>query len=572
MRWIQVKTHRVEVLSLKIRSIEIKNYRSLHDVKMTELEDMVILIGKNGSGKSNFLEALELFFTDIDLQNNAAKSLDPSTWYDKRTQRPIDFIIELEMNIDDLKSIFNEEICKKLEIKEIESIGTYFRIHRRIEANMWKNVESQLGYHFKVREGKIYETTESAEKPYFVLEASGISSKDDSIKEKPISPDISNAIFANIHNSIKNKFKLIKSSRESPERSAVVVRSTIIEPESESYLNRLAVSPSSREEEDVWTDFETQFNNFSGRQLRVRGSIFEFRAGGLSLPIELSGSGDQALIILLRHLLDQKLFYGIEEPETRLHIDYQKKLFQYLQSVSTKRQIFIATHSPVFVDKAFLKQTFLVSLDSQQQTRLKKIERDDLRLILLELGILPSDFFLANRILFVEELTEKYVLPIIAEKSGIDLTNISIIPLHGKENRNYHLNVWFEEAKETNLPIFLLLDKVAEKEIRALENAHLLDRENYHILWKKQLEKSETCDFEDYYPKNILQDIVIKLSTEKNKIEFKADEPVVKRIDKYFGRTNWKIEVATKVAEQLTRNNIEENMDEIIRFLRTVAK
>ena len=118
---------------MKIRSIEIKNYRSLHDVKMTELDDMVILIGKNGSGKSNILEALELFFTDIDLQNNSAKSLDASTWYDKRTQRPIDFIIELEMNIDDLKSIFNEEICKKLEIKEIESIGTYFRIHRRIE-------------------------------------------------------------------------------------------------------------------------------------------------------------------------------------------------------------------------------------------------------------------------------------------------------------------------------------------------------------------------------------------------------------------------------------------------------
>jgi hypothetical protein len=113
---------------------------------------------------------------------------------------------------------------------------------------------------------------------------------------------------------------------------------------------------------------------------------------------------------------------------------------------------------------------------------------------------------------------------------------------------------------------------VAEKEIRDLVSDHLLDRENYHILCKKQLEKSETCDFEDYYPKDILKEVVIKLSTEKDKIEFKDDEPVVKRIDKYFGRTNWKMEVATKVAEQLTRNNVEENMDEIIRFLRRVAK
>jgi len=560
------------VLSLKIRSIEIKNYRSLHDVKMTKLDGMTILVGKNGSGKSNILEALELFFADIDLQNNSAKSLDASTWYDKRTQRPIDFIIELEMNIDDLKSIFNEEVCRKLEIKEIESIGTYFKIHRKIEANMWINVESQLGDYFKVREGKIYETTVSAEKPDVSPEASVIDSKGESIKEKPISPDISNVIFANIHNTIKNKFKLIKSSRESPERPAVSARSTIIDPESKSYLYRLAVTPSSREEEDVWTDFETQFNYFSGRQLRVRGSIFEFKAGSLSLPIELSGSGDQALMILMRHFLDQKPFYGIEEPETRLHTDYQRKLFQCLKAVSTKKQIFMATHSPVFVDKAFLKQTFLVSIDNQQQTKLKRVERDDLRLILLELGILPSDFFFANRILFVEGLTEKYILPIIAEKSEIDLSNISIIPLHGKDNRNYHLKVWFEAAKETNLPVFLLLDKVAEKEIRALESDHLLDRENYHILCKKQLEKSETCDFEDYYPKDILHDVVIKLSTEKDKVEFKDDEPVVKRIDKFLSGINWKIEVATKVAEQLTRDNVEENFDEIIRFLRRVAK
>ncbi|MGD0645756.1 MAG: AAA family ATPase [Candidatus Bathyarchaeia archaeon] len=557
---------------MKIRSIEIKNYKSLHDVKMTELGNMIILIGKNGSGKSNIMEALELFFTDIDLQNNSAKLLDPSTWYDKRIQQPIEFIIELEMNTDDLKSIFNEEICKRLEIKEVESIGTIFRIHRRIEANMWKNVESQLGDYFKVRDGKIYETTESAEKPYFAFEASVLDSKEESIKEKPISPDISNAIFANIHNSIKNKFKLIKSSRESPELPAATVHSTIIDPESKSYLNRLAVSPSNREEEDLWTEFETQFNNFSGRQLRVRGSIFEFRTGSLSLPIELSGSGNQALMILIRHFLDQKTFYGIEEPETRLHTDYQRKLFKYLKAASAKRQIFIATHSPVFVDQAFLKQTFLVSLDSQQQTKLKRVERDDLRLILLELDILPSDFFFANRVLFVEGLTEKYILPIVAEKSEIDLANVSIIPLHGKDNRSYHLRLWIEAAKEINLPVFLLLDKLAENVIKTLESDRLLDKENYHILFKKQLEKSETCDFEDYYPKNLLRDIVIKLSTEKDKIEFKDDEPVVRRIDKILGRTNWKIEVAAKVAEQLTQNEVEENMDEIIRFLRRVAK
>jgi predicted ATP-dependent endonuclease of OLD family len=568
---------------LKIRSIEIKNYRSLHDVKMTELDDFVILIGKNGSGKSNILEALELFFTDLDLQNNNGKSFDPSTWYDKRTQKPIDFVIELEMNTDDLERLFNEEILKRINIKDSDRIGSYFKIHRRIEVNMWKNMESQLGDLFKIRDGKIFETAKSIEKPLVTTESETTAAPTvESVVEKALSPDISNMIFANIHSYLKNKFKLIRSPRESPERPAATIRPTIIDPESKSYLNRLAVSPSNREEEDVWADFETQFDEFSGRQLRVRGNIFEFRSGSLSLPIELSGSGDQALMILMRHFLDQKPFYGIEEPETRLHMDYQRKLFRYLKAISEKRQVFIATHSPVFVDKAFLKQTFLVSVDGHQQTKLKRVERDDLKLILLELGIMPSDFFFANRALFVEGLTEKYVLPIIAEKCDIDFANVSIIPLHGKDKKKYHLKVWVEAAGETNLPIFLLLDKVAEKEIKAIEGEHLIDRENYHILCKKQLEKAETCDFEDYYPKDILQVVINELKTEKaesaktdsskGKFELKNDEPVVKRIDDFLGRTNWKIEVATKVAEQLSKEEIEENMEEIVRFLRKVAK
>ena len=154
--------------------------------------------------------------------------------------------------------------------------------------------------------------------------------------------------------------------------------------------------------------------------------------------------------------------------------------------------------------------------------------------------------------------------------------------MHGKDKRNYHLKVWIAAAKETNLPIFLLLDKVAEKEIKVLESEHLLDRENYHTLCKKQLEKTGTCDFEDYYPKDLLQEVVNKLAIEKetevktdsakSKIEFKNDEPVVKKINEFLGRTNWKIEVATKVAEQLSNEKIEEDMDEIIRFLRRVAK
>ena len=48
---------------ITIRDIEISRFRSIRDAKLAELQDFSILAGLNNSGKSNFLRALNLFFT-----------------------------------------------------------------------------------------------------------------------------------------------------------------------------------------------------------------------------------------------------------------------------------------------------------------------------------------------------------------------------------------------------------------------------------------------------------------------------------------------------------------------------
>lgn len=566
---------------MKIRAVEIRNYRSLQNIRMTELGDLVILIGKNSSGKSNILEALELFFADLNLQSDYAKTFPATTWYDKRNQRPMDFIITLEVDNQDLSSIFTEDICKRLNIEDVSIVGNRFCIHRRIEVNMWKNVESKLVEFFTIRNGKIFRLFETVAMPE--KDSSGKlveQPEENTIREEIVPAEIATMIFTNIHNMLKNRFKLIRSPRESPERAATTTRPTIIDPESKAYLNKLAVTPADRDEEDIWTGLENDFLNFSGRGLRVRGSVLEFRVGNLFLPIELSGSGDQALMILMRHFLEEMPFYGIEEPETRLHHDYQRRLFGYLKALSIKRQIFLATHSSVFVDKAFLNDTWFTRLDGTE-TKVKQLVKEDLRVILLELGILPSDFFFANHILLVEGRTEEYVIPIVAERTGLNLSNVSIIPTHGKERGKYHLEVWVEACRDTNLPIYLLLDRVAEKEIKKLEGTRLLDREHYHMLSQKQLENADACDIEDYYPKDILRKAVLELAKEdyqkKQKdeapeaLQLKDGEPVVKRINDFLGRRDWKLKAAIQVMQEISTDQIRDNMDEILRFLRRIS-
>jgi len=538
---------------MKIREFEIRNYRSLKELKMDDLGDFIILVGKNGSGKSNILEALELFFADLNIQSDYSKSFDSVTWFDKRTQKPIEFMVKLELDNNDLNKILTAEILEKIGVGLAAFDNSLF-IHRKIEVNMWKNVEANLGGVLKIKEGKVWYLQKGKE-----------------LKEEMtlIPPETTNQILVNINNILKNSFKLIRSPRESAERPAApAIRPTIIDPESRSYLTNLAINPQNRDEEIVWVKFQDQFFKASSRTLQSRGPNLMFIIGDLYLPIELSGSGDQALMILMRKFLDKgPYFYGIEEPETRFHHDYQRKVFSYLRKISKERQIFIATHSSVFVDKAFLKDTWFVTLE-KKQTKVKGVETEDLKAILLDLGVMPSDFFLSNRILFVEGLTEKNVLPIIGEKAGIDISDVSIIPTHGKEKGKYHLEVWIDAARNTNLPTFFLLDRDAEEEIRKLEKKGLIDKDYYHLL-----EKS----FEDYYLKDVLMDVVSELAkkgTKEETVEKKLElkEPVVDKINDLLKRKDWKVEVGLKVITRMSPEQIKEEMDEIVRFLRKVAE
>lgn len=207
------------------------------------------------------------------------------------------------------------------------------------------------------------------------------------------------ASHKNITTLLKNQFKMVRGPRESTERPAAPTRAAILDAESKGFFTSLALEKD-RAKEEQWNQYADEFERFSGRRLQVRGTDIEFRHRDLQLPLEFSGSGDQALLILMRQFYEPRYFYGIEEPETRLHHDYIRKLFKYLRRVAEDRQIFIATHSPVFVDKAFLKNTWLTRFE-RKETEVTRLENDELRNVLFELGIRPSDFFFANQYFLV---------------------------------------------------------------------------------------------------------------------------------------------------------------------------
>ena len=107
-----------------IDSIHVKNFRSILDETLT-CDMLTVLIGRNGSGKSSFLRALNLFY------NQSAK-VDEEDYYNRDTNKDIQIGITFKLLSDDAKELFgpymqgdNLTVERVFEWNNGKPIGTY---------------------------------------------------------------------------------------------------------------------------------------------------------------------------------------------------------------------------------------------------------------------------------------------------------------------------------------------------------------------------------------------------------------------------------------------------------------
>ena len=72
---------------MKLLKAEISNYKSLKNVEI-EFGNLTIFIGKNSHGKSNFVEALYLFFNEFDpAPQSAIANVPQQLWTEKENRK-----------------------------------------------------------------------------------------------------------------------------------------------------------------------------------------------------------------------------------------------------------------------------------------------------------------------------------------------------------------------------------------------------------------------------------------------------------------------------------------------------
>jgi putative ATP-dependent endonuclease of OLD family len=77
---------------MKIKSVRIRNFRSIKE-QTIEFDDYTCFVGANGSGKSNVLHALNVFFGEPDIPGLDTRMLGEEDFHSKNTREPVEITI-----------------------------------------------------------------------------------------------------------------------------------------------------------------------------------------------------------------------------------------------------------------------------------------------------------------------------------------------------------------------------------------------------------------------------------------------------------------------------------------------
>jgi len=91
---------------MKIKSVRIQNFRSIKE-QTVELDDYTCFVGANGSGKSNVLHALNVFFGESDIPGLDTRVLKEEDFHGKNTSEPV----EITITFSDLSSEAKGELA-----------------------------------------------------------------------------------------------------------------------------------------------------------------------------------------------------------------------------------------------------------------------------------------------------------------------------------------------------------------------------------------------------------------------------------------------------------------------------
>ncbi len=527
----------------------VKNFRGIHDVSLTDLGDFNIFVGKNNSGKSTIMDAIQFFFRGLQQKmiHGHGNDAHDQMWPEGRSDiGDLEFEAVFQINKEDrLAAITNYSNFSSL----CQPSGCTIYISRKMDQN------------------KIWTTTKL------------------SIDSIPIIPPSNPALDKkNIHSAI--------SSIPHQSKRIDVVRGRVPDSSSMRGMRNTLIPEDTLKTVKGWIDSEITADNQKFSRLKEKfmwltGKEWELRQEGDHLRLTDGthlahvrdvGGGIQEMVQLAYELVEIPVFLLVEEPETHSHPEQVKRIFKVLRDISLEKQVFVATHSTYFLELSKFSEIYHVR-ETDGHTVCQHIKSEELDSVTLDLGLTPVDFYMTAGFVFVEGKSEEIVFPAWAKMFDFSLSqpDAKIVNMEGVGKTGQNVIAYDIITKETDLPMVWIYDKIRSKKMESQLRKIGIREDSIVTL--------DIGDIEDYYPMKPLEKHLIQQWNIGNKDGLEEAMKVgnrVKSIQDFLEQNadpapdnsnDWKIPAARYIATRIKSDDYsKEELDRVKEIMKRIDK
>lgn len=556
-------------MGIKLKQLRIHGFRGLDNLEI-DFEPTTVLVGTNNAGKTTLLKALQLglsnsfqitdddfHFTDalirdkividilfisVDDEDNQIAEFEDK-WATVFTDERISFDLQGNQLLA-FRTVIEENLIRKTYRKKQFVIDEWGEFHND-EDGYWhsKNYEKDLSFYFD-------------EIPFFYLDAN----RDilDDLKDKT---SFLGKILSSIAYNQGDKElieNLIKDlNKETIERSDILtnLRTTLEELDTamDNPNNTVDITPFTKKIRDLNKGVKIDYSQFSmeyhGMGTRSWSSLLILKAFIL-----------QNMNLALQNQVAYFPIIAIEEPESHLHPNAQKKLYSQINAIVGQK--IVATHSSYIAGSAKLKEVRSVYRDTSNISIGKFIESDfdkeDIRKIYRQVINTRGELFFSKLVVLFEGETEEQALPITSkrhfDKSPIEL-GLDFIGVGG--SGNYLPFIRFFEA--FNIPYLIFSDNEPETNasvVNQISKSKLNDINRVVFLSVGNDFEKELCDngYIDEVKKAYHNLMLSECVNDQHRATKQAQLNQIPDIDYYGLVTNLKTQFAPNIGYELYKS------------------
>ena len=367
---------------MKIGKVRIQNFRSIWELELpTEPEEefgnLVILIGRNNSGKSNIINALRLALTQLDGKLVKELPLQPHMWFFGYDREPAKIEITIRLDEEDLEKI-KDEIKTESGIEDVKGIKLLIEVSNENGKIAWKLSQMKLFGHVSPRVVEIAkETAKTAQKIAQGItpteKAPSSSSGIDVVENcKVVNSKIFGALIGILSYS-PNKMRYVCPAQTMQTTQAWDGRT---EPGIPSDLKENIRQLTGGYERHLFVEY---LERVKSESYYIGGETEPTKYHeGERLPLWSFGTGDQSFdgivaAIQVHARQYEKGILFLETPEMNLHPELTRELAVFVEETAEEKniQIFVVTQSPEFIDALVNKgNVILVRQEMVEETPL----------------------------------------------------------------------------------------------------------------------------------------------------------------------------------------------------------